>query len=145
MNKKEVIKSVTYILVGDLLQFYNGIGGGWEATLTSLFGIIIFFVGLSHLKSNLDESGNRGIKLLINSAFLSIIGLIIDLIPLAGIVASLTLIAAFIFQILAYLRLKESKCIGIVGINGINLLLIAVILAAVANSIGIFPLTGILV
>ena len=47
MNKKEAIKSVTFILVGAILQFFNGIGNGWGATLTALFGIILFFIGLT--------------------------------------------------------------------------------------------------
>lgn len=145
MNKKEAIKSVTFILVGALLQFFNGIGSGWESTLISLFGIILFFVGLTQLKSQLDEAGNKGLRRLINSAILSIIAFIIDFIPLSGIIVSLLLLAAFILQIMAYLKLKESKSIGIAGLNGINLLLGSVIIAALANFIRMFPLTGILV
>lgn len=143
MNKKETIKSVTFILSGALLQMFNGIGDGLWSTFTSIFGIILFFIGLSKLKEGLDENGKAGAKLLIISAIIAGIGFIIDLIPLiGGMVASIVLLAAFIVQLIGYLKLKTSDAIGEVGRSGANLLFIAMIVAAFASLVGIVPFLG---
>ena len=94
MDKKETIKSVTFVLSGALLQMFNGIGGGWASSLAAIFGMILFFMGLSKLKSGIDEKGQGGVKLLIIAAILSIVGFVFDIIPMLGIVASIVLIAA---------------------------------------------------
>lgn len=143
MDKKESIKSVTFILSGAILQMFNGIGGGLWSTLTSIFGIILFFIGLSKLKEGLDENGKAGVKLLIIAAIIAGVGFIIDIIPLiGGMIASIVLLAAFIVQLLGYLKLKSSDTIGEVGRSGANLLFIAMIVAAFASLLGIIPFLG---
>lgn len=142
MDKKETIKSVTFILSGALLQMFNGIGGGWASSLAAIFGMILFFMGLSKLKAGIDEAGQAGVKLLIVAAILSIIGFVFDIIPLFGIVASIVLIAAFVVQLVGLFKLKASASIGEVGKSGITLLLVAMILAILESIFGLLPLVG---
>jgi uncharacterized membrane protein len=143
MEKKEIIKSVTFILAGSLLQMFNGIGGGIWTTLAAVFGIVLFFIGLSRLKGGLDEAGQSAIKLLIVAAVLSGIGFIFDLIPLiGGIIASVFVLAAFVIQLIGYIKLKCSDTIGDIGKSGVMLLLIAMILAAFGALLGIVPFLG---
>ena len=110
MEKKEIIKSVTFVLSGSLLQMFNGIGDGLWSTLTSIFGIVLFFIGLSKLKEGLDESGKAAVKMLIIAAILAGVGFLLNLIPLVGgVIASIVLLAAFIIQLIGYLKLKNSS------------------------------------
>ncbi len=124
MEKKETIKSVTFILSGALLQMFNGIGDGWASSLAALFGMIIFFMGLKKLKSGVDEKGQAAVKLLIVSAILSMVGFVIDIIPLMGILASIVLLAAFIVELIGILKLKASASIGEAGKSGVTLVLV---------------------
>lgn len=142
MEKKETIKSVTYVLSGALLQMFNGIGDGWISTLTAIFGMILFFIGLSKLKTGLDTVGQSGVKLLIIAAILSIVGFVFDLIPLMGIFASIVLIAAFVVELIGFLKLKASASIGVVGKSGVSLLIVAMILAILESLFSIVPLVG---
>ncbi len=143
MEKKETIKAVTFVLCGSLLQMFNGIGDGLWSTITSIFGIILFFVGLSKLKDGLDEKGSSAVKLLIISAILGGVGFIFELIPLVGgMIASIVLLVAFIVQLVGYIKLKSSGSIGENGKSGVNLLLIAMIVAAFASLVGIIPFLG---
>ena len=141
-ENKETIKAVTFILSGALLQMFNGIGGGWASSLTAIFGMILFLMGLSKLKSGLDEAGKGGVKLLFIAAILSVIGFVFDIIPLMGIVASIILMAAFIVELIGFLKLKASANIGEAGKSGITLLLIAMVLAVIVSIFGFVPLLG---
>lgn len=142
MEKKETIKSVTFILSGSLLQMFNGIGNGWISTLTAIFGLILFFMGLNKLKKGIDEKGHAAVKMLIIAAIIGIVGLILDLIPLVGIVASIVFIVAFIIQLIGVIKLKGSESIGESGKSGVTLLLVAMILAIVQSIFGFVPLAG---
>lgn len=142
MEKKETIKSVTFILAGALLQMFNGIGGGWISSLTAIFGLILFFIGLSKLKAGIDDKGKGAVKLLIIAAILGIIGLIFDIIPLLGIVAAIIFIVTFIVELIGFIKLRGSASIGESGKGGVTLLIIAMILAIVESIIGLLPLIG---
>ena len=142
MDKKEIIRSVTFVLSGALLQMFNGVGGGWASSLAAIFGMVLFFKGLSKLKSGIDEKGQNGVKLLIIAALLSIVGFVFDIIPLLGIIASIILIVAFIVELVGLLKLKNSESIGEPGKTGITFLLIAMILAIIESVFGLLPLIG---
>ncbi len=143
MEQKENIKSVTFILAGSLLQMFNGIGSGFWSTLTAILGIVLFFIGLSKLKNGLDEVGQAAVKLLIIAAILTGIGFVLGLIPvIGGVIASIFVLAAFIIQLIGYLKLKGSDTIGDIGKNGVTLLLVAMILAVFGALLGIVPFLG---
>lgn len=142
MNKNETIKSVTFILSGALLQMFNGIGGGWAASLTSIFGLILFFMGLKKLQEGVDEAGQGGVKLLIISAIIGIVGLVFDLIPLMGIVASVIFIGAFVVELIGFLKLKSSASIGEPGKSGVTLLIVAMALSVIQSIFGLIPFLG---
>ena len=143
MEKKEAIKSVTFVLSGSLLQMFNGIGNGIWSSLTAIFGIVLLFMGLTKLKTALDENGQSAVKLLIIAAILSCIGFVFDLIPvLGGVIASIVLLAAFIIQLVGYLKLKNSASIGEIGKDGVSLLIVAMIVAAFGALLGIIPFLG---
>ena len=140
MEKKETIKSVTFIIVGSLLQLYNGVSGGWASTIVAIFGFVLFLMGLNMLKSSLDENGQGAVKLLVIASILGIIGLVIDFIPLIGFVSSIIYIVAFVIELVGFLKLKKSDSIGEIGKAGVTFLLIAMILAIVQIFLGLLPI-----
>lgn len=140
MEKKETIKSVTFIIVGSLLQLYNGVSGGWASTVVAIFGFVLFLMGLNMLKNSLDENGQGAVKLLVIASILGIIGLVIDFIPLIGFVSSIIYIVAFVIELVGFLKLKKSDSIGEVGKGGVTFLLIAMILAIVQAFFGLLPI-----
>ena len=140
--KKETIQSITFILAGSLLQMFNGVGTNWTSTLAAIFGIILFFIGLKKLKDGLDEAGQGAVKMLNIAIIISIIGLVIDLIPMMGLVASIVFLVAFIFELLGFLKLKKSESIGEVGKSGVTYLIIAMLLGILTSIIGIVPFLG---
>ena len=142
METKETTKAVTFILSGSLLQMFNGVSGGFWSGITALIGVAIFFIGLSSLKKGIDEQGKSAISLLIIAAIVSGIGYLLGLIPLVGIVGSIFLLAAFIVELIGYLRLKNSNSIQETGKKGVNLLLVAMVLGAVSALLGIIPFLG---
>lgn len=143
MEKKETIKSITFILSGSLLQMFNGIGGGIWSGLAAIFGMVIFFMGLSKLKAGLDESGQAAVKMLIIAAIISLVGFVVDLLPvIGGVFASIILLVAFIVELIGVLKLKGCATIGDTGKSGVTLLLVAMILAIVSAVVGIVPLLG---
>ncbi|MFO8130500.1 MAG: hypothetical protein R6T99_11435 [Bacteroidales bacterium] len=143
MEKKETIKSVTFILSGMMLQMFNGIGSGWASTLTAIFGIILLFMGLTKLKQGLDEAGKSAVKLIIIAIVIGVVGLILSLIPLMGLViAPIIFIVAFIVELIGIIKLKKSDTIGDVGKSGVTLLLVAMILAILDSIFSFIPLAG---
>lgn len=142
MEKKETIKSVTFVIAGSLLQMFNGIGGGWASSLTAIFGLVLFFIGLKKLKEGMDEAGQGAVKFLIIAAIIGVVGLLIDLIPLMGLISSLIFIAVFIVELIGFIKLKASKSIGEVGKGGITLLIVAMGLAIVQSIFGLIPFVG---
>ena len=139
---KNAIKPVTLILVGNMLTIFNSIGNGWATSVVSIIGFVLFFIGLGQLKSELDETGKGAVKLLVVAAIVGIIGLLIDFIPLVGIVASIVYLASYIIELVAFVRLKNSESIGGTGVQGVKLLLIAMIITLVGVLFGILPLIG---
>jgi len=142
MNTKS-ITSVSFILIGNMLTTYNSIGTGWAATLTAIFGLILFFIGLSRLKNFLDEKGKEGIRKLIWAAIIGIIATILSIIPIVGsIPAGILLLVAFILQLVGLLKLKQSTTLGVTGANGVNYLLFAIALMILASLFSILPFAG---
>ena len=141
MNKN-AIKPVTLILVGNVLTIFNSIGNGWATSVVAIIGFVLFFIGLGQFKNELDEAGKSAVKLLVVAAIIGIVGLLIDFIPLVGIVASLVYLAAYIVELVAFIKLKGSDSIGETGAKGAQLLLIAMIITLVGVLFGILPLVG---
>ncbi|MCD4772906.1 MAG: hypothetical protein K8R41_05930 [Bacteroidales bacterium] len=142
MEKKETIKSVTFILVGMLLQIFNGIGGGWSTNFIAIFGLILFLIGLNKLKSGLDPAGQSAVQMLFIGVILGLVGTFFDLIPLMGWLAIIFYIVSFVFELIGFIKLKESATIGEIGKSGAGLLLISMILLLVAGIFWFIPLIG---
>ncbi|MDP2423197.1 MAG: hypothetical protein U1C46_07775 [Bacteroidales bacterium] len=141
--KSTSITSVTYILIGNMLTTYSSIGEGWTATITAIFGLILFFIGLNRLKSFLDDIGQDGVSKLVLAAIIGVIATFLSFIPLAGgIVAKLLILIAFILQVIGLLKLKKSETFGETGAAGISYLLIALMLMVLASFLGILPFVG---
>ena len=141
--KSKSITSVTFILVGNMLLTYNSIGTGWTATSTSIFGLILFFIGLSRLKSFLDEPGQSGISKLIWATIIGVIATLLSFIPLVGTIpAGILNLIAFILQIVGLLKLKNSVTLGEMGAGGVNYLLMAMVLMVIASVLGMVPFAG---
>ncbi len=142
MEKKETIKSVTFIISGALLQIFNGIGGNWAASLAAIFGLVLFFMGLKKLSEGVDDAGKSAIKLLVISAIVGIVGLVFGIIPLLGLVAPIIFIVAFVLELIGFIKLKSSATIGESGKSGVTLLLIAMGLAILESILSIVPFLG---
>ncbi|NLH51471.1 MAG: hypothetical protein GX459_01340 [Bacteroidales bacterium] len=143
MTSSIAITSVTFILVGNMLITYNNIGVGWTAILTAIFGYILFFVGLSRLKTSLDEIGQNGVSKIIWATIIGIVALLMSYIPIAGgFLAGILTIIAFILQIVGLLKLKKSSSIGLIGANGVNYLLIAMVIMIMTGLFSIIPFVG---
>ena len=145
METKDKVIAVSYVLVGTLLQYFIFIADVWQLKIITLFGLIMMLIGLSRLKTNLDEPGNKGMSLLFNSAILSIVAALINFFPLTGILTGILFIIAYIMQIMAFISLKQSAVIGVNGINGAGLLLGTSVGAGFVNFIDLFPMTGLIV
>ena len=143
MNQlKPTLQSITYIIMGELIQLAGAISDGWVSTLTIIFGIYLFFSGLSKLKSGLDTAGQSGVGWLIIASIVSVVGSLIDFIPLMGLFASLVYMIAFVLQILGFIQLKKSKSIGEIGRGGVSLLFASMGLAILGTLFGILPFVG---
>lgn len=126
-----------------MLTTYSSIGEGWTATITAIFGLILFFIGLNRLKSFLDDIGQDGVSKLVLAAIIGVIATFLSFIPLAGgIVAKLLILIAFILQVIGLLKLKKSETFGETGAAGISYLLIALMLMVLASFLGILPFVG---
>jgi hypothetical protein len=141
-NLKLTLQSITYIITGELLQLVGVVGDTWIATITALFGIGLFFSGLSKLKQGLDAAGQSGVGWLIIASIAAFVGGLIDLIPLMGVFSSLLFVLSFIFHIMGFSKLSKSTSIGSVGKSGIKLLYTAMVLAIIGALFGIIPFAG---
>ena len=111
MEKKETIKSVTFIMVGMLLQIFNGIGGGWSTNFIAIFGLILFLLGLNKLKSGLDSAGQSAVQMLFIGVIIGLVGTFFDLIPLLGWIAIIFYIVSFVFELIG----AKVKFLAILG------------------------------
>jgi hypothetical protein len=141
-NLKSTLQSITYIVTGELLQLAGAIGDTWIATIVILFGIGLFFNGLSKLKDGLDTEGRSGAGWLIIASIVAFIAGLIDLIPLMGVISSLLFVLSFIFHIMGFVKLSKSASIGSIGKSGIKLLFTAMALAIIGSLASILPLVG---
>ena len=141
-NLKATLQSITYIITGELLQLVGVVGDTWLTTITALFGIGLFFGGLSKLKQGLDAEGQSGAQWLIIASVVGFVASIVDFIPLMGVISSLLFTLSFIFHILGFVKLGKSKSIGSVGKSGLTLLFAAMGLAIFATLLGVVPFVG---
>jgi hypothetical protein len=139
---KSTLQSITYIITGELLQLAGSISDTWVATFVTLFGIGLFFNGLSKLKSGLDETGKSGVQWLVIASIVAFIAAILSFIPLIGVLSALLFSLSFVLHIVGFVKLRHSNSIGDVGKSGINLLFAAMGFAIIANILGILPLVG---
>ncbi len=142
MKRNEAIQSVSFILCGALLQLFNGIGSGWASTLVAILGFILFYSGLSKLKTGLDANGQGAVRLLSIAAIIGAIASFVDLIPLMWVFAGILYIGAFALELVGFLRLRGSESIGETGKSGAMLLLVAMPLAIIQALIGLIPFVG---
>lgn len=142
MKTKGVVAS-SMILAGSLLTTYNGVGRGWTATLVALIGFVIFMIGLTRFKPELDEKGKGAVGLLFIAAIIGVVAMFFGLIPvIGGIVSFILMIAVVVMQIIGYSKLKGSATIGIEGASGANLLLFSIVVLFVGAIFGIIPGVG---
>ncbi len=142
MEKSKTIKSVSFVIAGALLQVFYGVGSGWGTSIISIFGLIIFLIGLKQLKDGLDGNGAGAVSLLIIAAIIGIIASVLGMIPIIGLVAIILFIVAFVIELLGFLKLKTSETIGATGKAGAGLLVISMILSLLAGILGIIPVVG---
>jgi hypothetical protein len=140
--KTQGVKASSMILAGSLLTTFTSVGRGWAASVITLIGFIIFIIGLNGFKKELDDTGQSAIGLIFIAAIIGGAGALLGLIPLIGIIGGLAALAAFIIQLIGYIKLKGSTAIGSEGAKGANLLFISMIIALVGGIIKIIPGLG---
>jgi hypothetical protein len=143
MKNTKSITAVTYILVGSLLNTYYSLGEGLYVFLISLFGLILFFMGLNSLKYYLDDIGKDGVSKLIIATVLSILAAFFGYFPIIGFIpAAICGLASFILQIMGLIKLRQSAYIGSTGAAGANYLLVAMGIMVFASLFNILPFIG---
>lgn len=137
------ITSITFILIGNMLTTYGVIGGDWTASLTAVFGLILFFIGLTRFKNALDNVGKKGARKLIWAAIIGIVANIFSYIPLLGIIlVGILNTISFIIQVIGLFNLKNSTILNSKGSSGVNYLLGAMFLMIIASLFNIIPFAG---
>ncbi len=145
MEKKDAMKSITFILSGSLLMIFNAVGDNWRAVLLAIFGIILMFIGLGKLKKVLDKAGKSAVMLLIIALVIHALGCLFALIPLVGSkVGSIFFLLAFLSQLIGFVLLRSSISIGQNGKTGVILLIVAMLFGIIASIFGIIPLMGLI-
>lgn len=143
MEKKDAIMAVTYIISGSLLQMFNGVQDGFGATLVSILGFIVFFMGLKKLKNLVDPAGQKAIGMLMTGAIIGGSGAIIDLFPVIGsIIASIAYLIAFIFELIGLTQFKSSRTFGPTAQNGFSILVTSMALSVLRAIVGLIPFIG---
>jgi len=130
------------ILAGAVLGSFFNVGRGWTAALIALIGFIFLIVGLAGFKKELDQKGNSALNLVFIAAIIGAVGALIALVPFAGIIARLFLIAAFVIKLIGYLQLKGSEAIGQEGRSGANLLTLSMIMLLIGFIFRFIPGIG---
>ncbi len=130
------------VLTGCLLTTFNNVGWGWVSTLVTIVGFIVFIIGLNNFKKELDQPGQSAIRLLFIAAILGLAGAAIAWIPIIGLLSMILLLAAFVIQIIGYVKLKGSETIGKEGASGATLLLVSMIVLVAGGLFGIIPVIG---
>ncbi len=139
--KKDAITAITMILAGNLLATFNGISGGILSGITAIIGFIIFIMGLSKLKTHLDDAGKAGITLIFIGVAINILGLIIDLIPAVGaIIASIFYIIAYLLELFGFIRMRGTESAGEKGKSGVSYIIISLILILVGVLFMLLPI-----
>lgn len=134
------------VLMALLLHVYDSIGDSTMTGIAALIGLVLFFVGLGKLKTNLDEKGAKGVSRLKIAVILGIVAVVFGWIPLlGGIVAGILLMIGFIIEFLGYGAMMQSASLGSEGQAGAGKLRISMIVLLVAAFIDFFPLTGMIV
>jgi hypothetical protein len=142
MNTRSVT-SVTYILIGYMFFIYYDIGEGWTVYLTTLFGVILYLLGLFRLKEALDETGKSAINKLFVAFILGFVAYPLKMLPLLGSVLVFILnLSALVLQLKGYNKLKKSSSLNSKGVAGAGLLIVATILVFIAGIVGILPFAG---
>ncbi len=166
-ENKVAITSISLILVGMLLQLGNEASRGWGAAVAGLIGLILLIIGLKQFRSTLDEVGQKAVQLISVAVYIGLAATVLDFVAslvsmgsglkglasgdLSGIgkagtfemIVSLIFIATFIIELLGFLKLKKSNTFNEAGKSGINLLVIALVIAAAASLFsGVLPIGG---
>ncbi len=140
--KTKGIYASSMILAGSVLGSFYNVGRGWTAALIALIGFTFLIVGLVNFKKELDQKGSNALNLVFIAAIIAAVGALIALVPFAGFIARLLLIAAFIIKLIGYLQLKSSETIGEEGKSGANLLTISMILLLAGFVFRFIPAIG---
>jgi hypothetical protein len=142
MNTRS-ITSVTYILIGYMFFIHYDIGEGWTVYLTTLFGVILYLMGLFRLKEALDETGKSAINKLFIAFILGFVAYPLKLLPFLGSVLVFILnLSALVLQVRGYSKLKKSSSLSSKGVVGASLLIGATVLVFIAGIFGILPFAG---
>lgn len=153
------IQSVTYILIGMVVQMGATSVSGWGSALAAAFGFVLFFLGLNNLKDTLDEAGKAAVQLLIIAVLIGVVASILEFIsafvgrpsysfedmyrllsgqtPQPSVlerIVSVAFMAAFVVKLIGFIKFKDSEILGTkAGKTGSTLLIIAMGLGIVAS------------
>lgn len=134
--KNPSAKGAFLLLTGMLMHTFTMIDDSIVIKIAAFVGFIIYWLGIEKLKSGLDTTGQKGASYLKKSIVLNVIGLILDMIPLMGVVANIFYIISFIVNFMGYGKLSHSEMIDPKGQVGASRLKTAMILSVIVSLFG---------
>lgn len=140
MEKKDAIVALTYIISGALMQLLNGVQDGYPATVVTITGFIVFFIGLNKLKQLVDGTGQTATGILMIGAIIGTVAALIDFIPFLGSYAYVVYFLAFLVELIGLIQFKSSRTFGPTGRSGFSVLSIAMVISILRALIGMLPL-----
>lgn len=141
-NKNLAATSIIYLLPGTLLMELNGFYESIPSTIVATFGCLLLFKGYAKLNSAGDVQIKNSVSILNTSVYIVLASILIDIIPLLGIISSIGFIVGFVLQLYAFILLKKSTAIGEVGQRGVKLIILAMGLSFFAAMFNLIPFLG---
>lgn len=124
------------ILLAVLTHSFSFVNSTMATTIAAFIGLIVYWIGLSKLKTGMDEIGKSAAGKLKLAIIFGIAALIFDKIPLMGIISMILAVVAFVLEFIGYGKLKSSLSIGTEGAMGAQRLRNSMIVMVIASVVG---------
>lgn len=147
------LSGIVGAIIGAIALLSGSLGGVFAITLlvaiATILGYVLYLMGLGNFKNILSGEDSAAISKVWLAAILSIVGVVISLIPIAGtIISAIIGIIAYILNVMAFSSLKSSQTFPAQAKSGASKLFTAYILYLIGGictlTIVLAPVGGIL-
>lgn len=148
-----VVGILNWISLGSTISgFANGEMGGVGFTdvlsiivnILIILGYVYYLIGIKGMQTNApNEIDGLSVKPVFIGALLCVIGEGIDFIPfIPGFIIRILSLLGFIFMMIGFNKMKQSKTLSEMAVKGSAKLFIAMLLAVIGCGLGFIPLAG---